>query len=79
MLTRREREEIEKQEATRKYQALHAAGKTEEAREGVLIQSSLVVLETHNGLDFLGTICVPCVYTTTTRQQNCHQGRCHDA
>mmetsp|Transcript_30957 Transcript_30957/g.81020 ORF Transcript_30957/g.81020 Transcript_30957/m.81020 type:complete len:259 (+) Transcript_30957:24-800(+) len=29
-LSRREREEIEKQEADRKYQALHAAGKTEE-------------------------------------------------
>ncbi|KAG1656269.1 heat- and acid-stable phosphoprotein [Nymphon striatum] len=31
-LTRREREEIEKQQAKAKYNALHAAGKTEEAR-----------------------------------------------
>eukprot|EP00039_Didymoeca_costata_P018897 m.335448 g.335448 ORF g.335448 m.335448 type:complete len:235 (+) comp17595_c0_seq1:190-894(+) len=31
-LTRKEREEIEKQEAKRKYDKLHAAGKTEEAR-----------------------------------------------
>ncbi|GFO02091.1 28 kda heat-and acid-stable phosphoprotein [Plakobranchus ocellatus] len=31
-LSRREREELEKQEARRKYQALHAAGKTEEAQ-----------------------------------------------
>lgn len=29
------REEIEKQEAKRKYDKLHAAGKTEEARAGV--------------------------------------------
>lgn len=31
-LSRREREELEKQEAKRRYQALHAAGKTEEAQ-----------------------------------------------
>jgi len=31
-LSRREREEIEKQEAKRRYQQLHAAGKTEEAQ-----------------------------------------------
>ncbi|RUS91374.1 hypothetical protein EGW08_000891 [Elysia chlorotica] len=31
-LSRREREELEKQEARRKYQVLHAAGKTEEAQ-----------------------------------------------
>jgi len=31
-LSRREKEEIQKQEATRRYQALHAQGKTDEAR-----------------------------------------------
>lgn len=34
VLSRREREEVEKQEADRKYQSLHAAGKTEEAQAG---------------------------------------------